>query len=398
MDVNAAASARAELEARFESMLEFCVDRDGSDLHLTPGLAPHLRVHGELDPIPGSAVLSRADLRILGAALLARISGGIKREPQELDALLEETGSFDGAFTARDGTRYRINIFRRQADWAVALRRLEERFQTLGELGLPESLYRFSDLRDGLIVISGPTGAGKSTTLATLMDRINRTRTGHIVTIEDPIEYLHHPVRCVVNQRQVGLDTPSFNDALVAALRQDPDFILVGEIRDLETIRTAITAAETGHLVFTTLHAGDCVSSVERLVSVFPADEQDGIRRQLSLVMRGIVAQHLLPAAENPEGGERRRVVASEILQVTPAIANLVATGKSAQIYSAMEMGGGNGMQTLEQDLARLWTAGRIGETAAVAMARNVSVLRDRAELIRRRGTRVPAETAGRHG
>ena len=211
--------------------------------------------------------------------------------------------------------------------------------------------------------------------------RVRCTRRGHIITIEDPIEYLHKPVQCVVNQRQVGLDAPSFNDALVAALRQDPDVVLVGEIRDLDTIRTAITAAETGHLVFTTLHAGDCVGSIERLVSVFPADEQDGIRRQLALVLRGIVAQRLLPAVAN--GLAQRRVACSEILMNTPAIANLIASGKGAQIYSAMETGTGAGMQTFEQDLARLWVARRISETTAFAMARNPQVLRDRAANLR---------------
>ena len=190
---------------------------------------------------------------------------------------------------------------------------------------------------------------------------------------------------CVVNQRQVGLDAPSFNDALVASLRQDPDIVLVGEIRDLDTIRTAITAAETGHLVFTTLHAGDCVGSIERLVSVFPADEQDGIRRQLSLVLRGIVAQRLLPA-NGVQANGYGRVVAGEILIATPSIANLIATGKSAQIYSVLETGTAVGMQTLEQDLARLWNAGRITEATAVAMARNPSVLRDRFQMLRRRG------------
>jgi len=285
-----------------------------------------------------------------------------------------------------DGVRFRFNIFRRQSEISIALRRLEDRFRTLTELGMPESLYNLCDLRDGLVVISGPTGAGKSTTLATLLDRINQTRAGHIITIEDPIEYLHAPVRCVVNQRQVGLDAPSFNGALVDAMRQDPDVILVGEIRDLDTIRTGIIAAETGHLVFTTLHAGDCVGAVERLVAVFPSDEQEGIRRQLSLVLRAIVAQHLLVAVKPDERHVAESmpcVAASEILMVTPAVANLIATGKSAQIYSAMETGTSLGMQTLEQDLARLWNAGRITEAAAMALARNPSVVRDRAALAR---------------
>jgi twitching motility protein PilT len=279
---------------------------------------------------------------------------------------------------------------------AVAIRRLEDSFRSLVSLGFSESLYGLCELSDGLVVVAGPTGAGKSTTLATLLDRINQTRPCHLITIEDPIEYLHKPKRALVNQRQVGSDTSGFYEALVAALREDPDVILVGEIRDLNTIRTAIVAAETGHLVFTTVHAGDCVGTIERLVAVFPADEQDGVRRQLALVLRAVVAQHLLvadgPHAPRPAEGankagqqlaRRSRIVTSEVLMVNPAVANLIATGRSNQIYSAMEAGGAAGMQTLEQDLAQLWTAGRISEATAVAMTRNPGILRDRVALIR---------------
>lgn len=372
--------ASSTAAARLDLLLAICIERDGSDLHLTPGLPPYIRIHGELAALPEQAILSADDVRRLAEELAARAT---HREGPLTDDRMP-TGSLDGATTGAGGVRFRFNIYRRQAEFAIALRRLESRFRTLAELGLPESLLTLCQLRDGLVVISGPTGAGKSTTLATLLDYVNRTRSGHIITIEDPIEYVHAPVRCVVNQRQVGLDAPTFNDALVASLRQDPDVVLVGEIRDLETIRTAITAAETGHLVFTTLHAGDCVGSIERLVSVFPADEQEGIRRQLSLVLRGVVAQHLLPSAAVGTGGPAERVSSSEILISTPAVANLIATGKSAQIYSAIEAGTTHGMQTLEQDLARLWSNGAITETTALAMARNPAVLRDRVALLRR--------------
>jgi twitching motility protein PilT len=356
-----------------DRLIAVCIAQDGSDLHFSPGLPPYMRHHGELLPMDGEAVYSAATVAELAAELLRR-AGAV------VDTASMPRGSFDGALSAPGG-RFRFNIFRRQGEVAVALRRLEERFRTLEELGLPESLLHLCEVRDGLIVVSGPTGAGKSTTLATLLDHVNRTRRGHIITIEDPIEYLHTPVLSVVNQRQVGLDAPSFNDALVAALRQDPDVVLVGEIRDLETIRTAITAAETGHVVFTTLHAGDCVGSIERLVSVFPADEQDGIRRQLSLVLRGVVSQRLLPALGNGHG--QRRVAAAEILVNTPAVANLIATGKSAQIYSVMETGTAAGMQTFEQDLARLWVTRRVHEATAFALARHPQVLRDRANHLR---------------
>lgn len=355
--------------ATLEHLLSACVRLNGSDVHLSPGLPPHIRIHGELIPLDGEPSWDGARISELGSCLLGC---PLPEMPK---------GSLDGAVTSLNGTRFRFNVFMRQNEPALALRRLEDRFRSLLELGLPESLLKLAESRDGLVVVSGPTGAGKSTTLATMLDHVNRTRSGHIITIEDPIEYLHQPIRCVVNQRQVGTDAPSFNDALVASLRQDPDVVLVGEIRDLETIRTAITAAETGHLVFTTLHAGDCVGSIERLVSVFPADEQDGIRRQLSLVLRGVVAQRLLPARNGNEADGR--VACSEILINTPAVANLIATAKSAQIYSSMETGASSGMQTMEQDLARLWVAGRIGEQTAVAMSRNPAVMRERASNLR---------------
>jgi twitching motility protein PilT len=367
-----------------DRLLAECVRLDASDLHLAPGLPPYWRIHGTLAPetdelpVPPAMLAALADELALGSGRPA----------------LEATGSIDGALTSTDGTRFRFNLFRRQGQMAIALRRLEDRFRALSDLGLPDSLYQLCELPDGLVVVAGPTGAGKSTTLATLIDQVNRTRRCHIVTIEDPIEYLHAPQLSLINQRQIGSDAANFHDALVAAMRQDPDVILVGEIRDLNTIRTAITAAETGHLVFTTVHAGDCVGAVERLVSVFPADEQAGIRRQLSLVLRAIVAQHLLiadgTAATRPQPTtgtiRRHRVVTSEVLIATPAVANLVATAKSNQLYSAMESGGHLGMQTMEEDLARLWAASQISETTATAMARNPAVLRDRVTALRAGG------------
>lgn len=363
------------IEDRLEDLLRACIRSGASDIHLSAALPPLLRLHGKLVPVEGAARLSAAELQQIASRL----------SPQPPDG--SHRGSIDGAISATDGTRFRYNLFRRQGELAVALRRLEDTFQSLTELGLPQSLEVLCDYPDGLVLFGGPTGAGKSTTLGTLIDRINRTRACHIVTIEDPIEYLHPPQMALVNQRQVGSDAPSFNDALVASLRQDPDVILVGEVRDLATIRTAITASETGHLVFTTVHAGDCVGVIERMVSVFPAEEQDGIRRQLSLVLRAVVVQHLLPAADHQES--RRRVVACEVLHCNAAIANLIAIGKANQIYSTMEAGQSQGMQTLEQDLARLFVTGRISEAAAVARARNVSVLRDRIVWLRRRATGV---------
>jgi twitching motility protein PilT len=380
-------------------LLAECVRRDASDLHLAPDLPPYLRVEGVLEPLSERPRVSPTEIE----AVAAWMTRGLDQTP------LHATGSLDGALTGASGARYRFNVFRRQGQLAISIRQLEDRFRTLPELGLSESLYRMCDLPDGLIVVAGPTGAGKSTTLAAFLDRINQTRRCHMITIEDPIEYIHTSKTALVNQRQVGTDTCGFYEALVASLREDPDVILVGEIRDLNTIRTAIVAAETGHLVFTTVHAGDCVGTIERLVAVFPADEQDGIRRQLALVLRTVIAQHLLvadgpaagrgvpffskdgrgektSAAESAAPPRRTRVVTSEVLIVTPAVANLIASAKANQIYSAMEAGGAAGMQTLEQDLARLWVAGRISETSAVAMAKNPNVLRDRVARMRGAG------------
>jgi twitching motility protein PilT len=383
----------ARCESLLHEMMTECVAADASDLHIAAGMFPFLRIHGVLEAQEQYGVLTAAMTQTFGEILIRGYDG----------SSLDRTGSVDGALTARDGTRFRFNVFRRQATISIALRRLEDRFRTLGDLGLPEALYDLCSQPDGLVVVAGPTGAGKSTTLATLIDRVNQTRHAHIVTIEDPVEYIHKSAKALVNQRQVGIDTASFNDALVASLRQDPDVILVGEIRDLATIRTAITAAETGHLVFTTVHAGDCVGTIERLVSVFPADEQTGIRRQLSLVLRCVVAQHLLVADGElgvlPTGADgivrRRRIVVSEVLTATEAVSHLIAAGKSAQIYSSMESGGARGMQTLEESLAKLWSAGWITEQTAMTMARNPAVVRDRAQRMTQRPVGVTHRSNG---
>ena len=376
----------ATAHAFLERIFARCESLGASDVHLAAGQPPWLRVRGRLSPDPGP-VLGAAEMDAAAAALGATTlpPGAAPAEARgALLARLAERGAIDGACSSASGARYRFNLFREGGRTAAALRRLDEGFRTLAELGLPETLGSFCDCRDGLVVVTGPTGSGKSTTLATLLDRVNRTRAGHIVTIEDPVEYLHAPRRCLVSQRQVGRDAPGFHEALVEALRQDPDVVLVGEIRELETIRTAITAAETGHLVFTTLHAGDCAGAVERLVSVFPAGEQDGIRHQLAMVLRGIFAQHLLPTADGAG-----RVPACELMVATPAVANLVATGRSNQLYSALETGSAQGMFTLEQSLAALVAAGRVASAAAEALSRAPEALR------KRLGRLAGAQTAG---
>ncbi len=377
---------------RLEDLLRLCVARDASDLHLVQDERPYLRVHGPLQPLDGEAILDRQEMAAIGHFLAPRFEHVAEGHGTN--------GSVDGSFSANDGTRFRFNIYRRSGGLAIALRRLEERFRGLAELGLPESLYRLCDLPSGLVVVSGATGAGKSTTLATLIDRINRNHPCHIITIEDPIEYVHSSAQALVNQRQVGTDAGSFNEALVASLRQDPDVVLVGEIRDLDTIRTAITAAETGHLVFTTVHAGDCVSTIERLVGVFPGNEQDSIRQQLALVLRCVVNQRLLVAdgatTHTAEAtAQRQRVVASEVMFVTSAVANLIVTGRGSQMYSAIEAGGNVGMQTYEQDFARLWFEGKISERTATTAAKRADLVRDRHLQLQRKSGR-PVAVAGR--
>lgn len=362
-------------------LLKACADTGASDLHLAPDQPPLIRQSGILKPVPDEAAFAATELATLCEEMMAHAN----RQQ------LVETGSCDGALTSPEGLRFRFNVFRRGGFLCAALRKLEDRFRSLKELGLPEHLYSLCDLPDGLIVVAGPTGAGKSTSLAAMIHKINVEESVHIVTIEDPVEYIHVKGKALVNQRQLGADCSSFNEALIASLRQDPDVILVGEIRELNTIKTAITAAETGHLVFTTVHAGDCAGVVERLVSVFPAGEQDGIRRQLSLVLRGVLVQQLMLAdgpamAEEARQGKRKRVVATELLIVNPAVANLIASGKSAQVYSQMEVGGREGMQTLEQDLARLIVNGTISEQTANGYSKNKHLLRERVAQLRGRG------------
>lgn len=374
-----------ESQRLIDELLAECVSLGASDLHLSAGIAPSYRVNGEVFPSETHGAVDAANLRELAEHLAEGMN----------TISYQATGSLDGAITAADGTRFRFNIYCRQGTYAIALRRLEERLHSLAELGLTDQLYEVCDDTHGLVVVAGPTGSGKSTTLAALLDRINQTRRCHIITIEDPIEYLHPPKRALVNQRQIGSDASTFNDALISAMRQDPDVILVGEIRDLNTIRTAITAAETGHLVFTTVHAGSCVGTIERLVSVFPADEQAGVRQQLALVMRWIVAQQLViadgPVIKNrmEETGieSRRRVVASEVLRNTDAVANLIASSKSNQLISSMEAGGSLGMKTMEHDLARLWNEGYLTESTAARLSRNADIMRERAERIRSGGS-----------
>ncbi|NRB73653.1 MAG: PilT/PilU family type 4a pilus ATPase [Verrucomicrobiales bacterium] len=354
------------------------MDIEASDLHLAPRNRPLFRISGrlqELDAFPD--ILKEEEMEQV-AELLAG---------ETLETAMPSSGSLDGALTAGDSEegRFRFNIYRRLPGYSIALRRLENEFRTLTELGLPESLLDWCDLPDGLILVAGPTGSGKSTSLATLIDHINHTRPVHVITIEDPVEYLHVSDRALVDQRQIGTHARDFQAALVSSLRQDPDVILVGEIRERETIKTAITAAETGHLVFATVHAPDCAGAIQRIVSTFPADEHPGVLRQLSMNLRGVLTQHLVPAdgtacakRQDFGSGSRTRVLLSEILQVTPAVANLIAKAQFMHIASSMETGSRYEMQTLEQSLQSWVESKHLLPATALSYTKNPKVLEQR--------------------
>lgn len=369
------------MTALLESIFSLCEEFSASDIHISTGFAPRFRIRGALIEKGDFAPFDMKTVDALAMELgLVTLPVGSPEGTERIRMTLLGEGALDGALTSQSGARYRFNIYRESARSAIALRRLDSEFRSFAELGLPERLEDFCDERDGLVVITGPTGSGKSTTLATMLDRINRTRSGHIITIEDPIEYIHKSQRCLVNQRQVGRDTKSFNDALVESLRQDPDVILVGETRDLATVRTALRAAETGHLVFTTLHSGDAPGAIDRLVAMFPPEEQPSARHELSLVLRGVFAQHLIA---DPRG--ERRYPACELLVNTTASSNLIATGRTAQLYSIIETGAASGMCTLDQSLGELVLDGKINERAALLISRNPSLLKTRIESLKTR-------------
>ncbi len=331
-----------------ESLLREVMARSGSDLHLAAGVAPLIRAGGKLAYV-GEETLTPEAVRELIFSFLNPLQREHLEEHWELDCSYEVPGV----------GRFRVNVYRDKGNYAAALRALSTRIPTLEELGLPPIMREIAEKPRGLVLITGPTGSGKTTTLAALIHYINTSRAEHILTIEDPIEYIYQPQKSLINQRQVGEDTHSFANALRAAMREDPDVILVGEMRDLETIQLAITAAETGHLVFATLHTNSASQTVDRMVDVFPPTQQQQIRIQLSNSLVAVFSQTLI-ARKNPLPGVGSRCLAQEIMVVTPAIANLIREGKTAQIYSAIQTGNQTGMRTMEMALRDLYTAGKI--------------------------------------
>ncbi len=311
----------------------------GSDLHLTSGSPPQIRVNGALRPLDGYEPMKPATLR--------RLIYGILTEKQR--EKLEETLELDGSHPVPRHGRFRVNVFFQRDSIGAVFRAIPTEIMSLAELGLPQTVSSFTDLKRGLVLVTGPTGSGKSTTLASIIDMINERRPVHIMTVEDPIEFLHRHKRALINQREVGADTLGFSAALRHVLRQDPDVILVGELRDLETISTALTAAETGHLVFATLHTQDAPQTIDRIIDVFPPHQQQQVRVQLAATLQGIVTQQLVPTADG-----RGRAVAAEVMVATPAIRNLIREAKNHQITTAMQSGGKHGMVTMDQSLANL--------------------------------------------
>lgn len=340
-------------------IVQLVLDRGASDLHLKPGQPPIIRVSGALirTPLPE---LQKGDVEEL---VYPYLSDDQKKH-------LAETCELDFSFGIEGLGRFRANIYKDRGATAAAFRVINTQIPAILDLGLPEICIELTNRPRGLVLVTGPTGSGKSTSLASMIDHINMNQSQHILTVEDPIEFLHRDKKSVISQRELGTDTKSFSNALRAALREDPDVILVGEMRDLETIHLALTASETGHLVFSTVHTSSAAQSLDRIIDAFPSDQQAQIRVMLSTSLLAIVSQTLVPRVEETQGGSpvtKGRVIACEVLINTPAVANLIREAKTEQLYSAMQMGAKQGMQTLEQSLARLVKQGIISEEEAMS-------------------------------
>lgn len=340
----ASASEAPNKEMRIETLLEECVKRNASDLHIQVGLPPILRVDGALIPIAGLSVLKEDTVQKLVFATL---------DSEQRETLAKDK-EFDYSFAFGTAARFRVNAFQERGNLAAAFRLIPNKMPTLSDLGLPQVISTFADFPRGLVLVTGPTGSGKSTTLAALIDKINQEKSVHIITIEDPIEFAHKSKRSVVVQREVHYDTFSFARALKSILREDPDVVLLGEMRDLETMASAITIAETGHLVFATLHTNSAAQSIDRMIDVFPAEQQPQIRSQLSAILMAICSQRLIPAI----GGGR--IAACEILVANTAVRSIIREGKTHQLDTAIQTGVNEGMQTMDRTLAKLVHAGTI--------------------------------------
>jgi twitching motility protein PilT len=358
-------------DIKIQQLFKVMIDNGSSDLHLSVGNEPSMRVHGEM---------VRIKVGVLGPEDTKRLVYPIIDEKQADE--LEKNFELDFSFGIKGLSRFRANVFFSKGGLSAVFRSIPNLIPDFKSLGLPNVLLNMTDVSNGLILVTGPTGSGKSTTLASLIDRLNTNETGHIITLEDPIEFVHNHKGCVVNQREIGSDTLSFAKGLKSLLRQDPDIVLVGELRDIETIEAALTVAETGHVVFATLHTNSCVQTINRIINVFPADQQDQIRTLLSFVLQGVVAQQLLPKSFSPG-----RCLAQEILIPTPAIRNLIREDKIHQIYSQMQVGQDTtGMITMNQSLFRSVSKGLIDNDTAMTHATNPEELAQMLGLSKKKG------------
>jgi twitching motility protein PilT len=342
------------MELMIEDLMEQLIEMGGSDMHLQAGAPVYFRISGKLQPI-GEDPLTPHECQKL---IFSMLNNTQRKE-------LEQNWELDCSYGVKGLARFRVNVYKERGYYAAALRALSSKIPNFDQLGLPDIVREMSERPRGLVLVTGPTGSGKTTTMAAMIDLINRTRAEHILTVEDPVEYVFPNVKSLIHQRQKGEDTKSFSNALRAALREDPDVILVGEMRDLETISLAITAAETGHLVFGTLHTNSAAQTVTRIIDVFPSEQQAQVQAQLSNSLIAVFSQTLVPK-KSPKPGEFGRILAQEIMVVTPAIANLIREGKIAQIYSAIQTGMKLGMQTLELSLSNLVRSGQVSFEVAM--------------------------------
>lgn len=345
-----------------EELLITAKENKASDVHITVGLPPKMRINGILVDMDYPRLLPPDTEAVISTMM------SDKRLQQ-----FEEIGEIDFSYSIPQIGRYRVNVFHQRGSMAASIRLVSTKIPLPEELGIPKSVVDLYQKKRGLVLVTGPTGSGKSTTLASIIDRINSMREVHVITLEDPIEYLHNHKKAMVNQREVGLDTHSYSNALRAALREDPDVILVGEMRDLETISTAITAAETGHLVLSTLHTIGAASTIDRIVDVFPPHQQQQIRVQLSMVLESVISQQLIPTAD-----KKSRVAAFEVMHSTPAIKNLIREAKSPQINSTIQTSKKLGMQTMDDAIFDLYMKGDIDKENAVSYAQDSQIMEKR--------------------
>lgn len=353
--------------ATLRELLEQMVEMGASDLHLTVGSPPMVRIDGKL---------TKTNHDILTGEVIKKLAYSMLNEKQKMK--FEQNWELDFSFGIESMSRFRANMFMQRGNVAVALRQIPYKVKTFEELGLPKAITEFSRLPRGLVLVTGPTGSGKSTTLAAIIDKVNRERPVHIITVEDPIEYLHRHQMALVNQREVYSDTPSFSSALKYALREDPDVVLIGEMRDLETIESALSISETGHLAFATLHTNSAAESINRIIDAFPSNQQEQVRVSLSFSLQAIVSQTLIPKV----GGGR--VMALEILIVTPAIRAIIRDDKVHQIYSMIQSGQKFGMKTMNQSLVELYQSGKISINDAMGHSHNQQEL---SEMLQRQKT-----------